>query len=765
MNGPARHVATTVLGREAELDRIASFLDQAASRGQALLVLGDPGVGKTAMLDIAAQAAGTKFRAVRAAGAEFEAGLSHAGLNQILQPLLSRKDDLSDAHHEALSVALGLGEGSAPSRLLLSAAALELVRRAARDAPLLIIVDDLQWVDRPTLEILGFVARRLAGSPIGFLAASRSGTSSFFDHAGLPLLELGALDPVVALDLLVRAFPDMAGPVRHRLLAEAQGNPLALLELPTCLTASQLAGVEPLPAAVPLGRRLQGVFESRVSDLPATTRWVVLLAALDGTGELAPLRSIVGDGVLTDLAPAEEARLLRVGTGRLAFRHPLTRAAVVGLSTSEERRTAHRTLGAAWQAHPDRSVWHRAEAAVGPDSDVAQLLEHAAHGLLRRGDAHGAVAALVRAADLSPRGVDRGRRLAEGAVIGANVTADPNGVSRLLSSAREADPHGTVSLPAATASAAVLLNWAGDVDMAHRLLGPAIDDWLDRPDLDEGHLVDALLNYAMVCWFGGRSELWAPFDRTIDRLGTRVPGVVQLWIEAFADPARTSPAALRTLDSAIDRLHNETDPVEIVRLSMPAAYTDRMSGLRGPLERLVDGARDGGAVSSGLAAMFQLSLDDFQIGRWDEAVGLAEEGMAASVASDYGLLTQLFRYCRALVAAARGEDETVRDLTDAMVQWAGPRRVETVTRYVCHVRGVGGAWTRRVRHGVRARHRYKYRRLTRGADPGSAPRHVGRCRVGRTDWSPRRSVRPRQSAERDRHRGSLTEARRARAWS
>ncbi len=689
MSGLPRHVASTLVGREAEFGRIASFLAQAAVGGQALLLFGDPGVGKTAMLDLAADAAGTKVRVTRAAGAEFEANLSHAGLNQVLQPLLRGLDDLIGPHREALTVALGLGTGSAPGRLLLSTATLHLVRQAARDAPLLMIVDDLQWVDRPTLEILGFVARRLAGSRIGFLAASRSGTSSFFDHAGLPFLELGGLDLEAASELLARAFPDMARPVRQRLLADAKGNPLALLELPAALTAPQLAALEALPAALPLSRRVQDVFESRVSDLPAATRWVVLLAALDGTGELAPLRSIVGDGVFADLAPAEMARLLRiVGMGRLSFRHPLTRAAVVGMSTSEERRLAHRALGEAWRHHPERSVWHLAEAAMGPDAEVAELLEQAAHGLLQRGDAHGAVAALVRAADLGPSGVDRCRRLAEGAVIGANVTADPNSVSRLLSSAKDADPHGTLLLPAATASAAVLLNWEGDVDTAHRLLGSAIDDWADRPDLDEGHLVDALLNHAMVCWFGGRSELWEPFDRTIDRLGPRVPGVVRLWIDAFADPARTSDATLRALDSAIDRLHDETDPVEIVRLSMPAAYTDRMSGLRGPLERLIDGARQGGAVSSGLAAMFQLSLEDFQVGRWNEAVSLAEEGLAKSLASDYGLLTQLFRYCRALVAAARGEDETARALTDAMVQWAAPRRIETVNRYVCHVRAL-----------------------------------------------------------------------------
>jgi DNA-binding CsgD family transcriptional regulator len=717
VSGPPRHVNTTVVGRAPELERIASFLDEAAVGGQALLVSGDAGVGKTAMLDLAAQAAGSKVRVARAAGAEFEAGLSFAGLSQVLQPLLRGLDELSVAHREALSVALGLGIGSAPGRLLLSAATLELVCRAARDAPLLMIVDDLQWVDRPTLEVLGFVARRLAGSPIGFLASLRSDMAGYFDHAGLPLLELGALGPVAASEVLERAFPDMARGVRQRVLAEAQGNPLALLELPAALTASQLAAHEPLPAALPLSARLQALFESRVSDLPAATREAVLLAALDGTGELAPLRSSRGDAVLTELAPAEEARLLRlVGAGRLAFRHPLTRAAVVGMSTSGERRLAHRALGAAWSAHPERSAWHRAEAALGPDEEVAELLEQAAHRLLQRGDPQGAVAALARSADLSPGAVDRRRRLAEAAVIGANVTADSNAVSRLLSSAQDADPHGTEVLPAATASAAVLFNLAGDVDTAQRLLGGAIDDWLERPDLDEGHLVAALLNYVVVCSFGGRSEVWGPFDKTIDRLGPRVPTVARLWIEGFADPARTSAASLHALDSAIARLQDSADPFEIIPLSMPALYTDRISGLRAHLERLADSARQGGAVYSGLAAMFQLGIDDFHVGRWDEAVSLAEEGLALSLANDYGLVAQLFRYCRALIAAARGEDETVRALTDGMARWAAPRRIGLVHHLVCHARALSALG--------RGDFELAYDRATAISPPGSVPRRV-----------------------------------------
>jgi hypothetical protein len=201
-------------------------------------------------------------------------------------------------------------------------------------------------------------------------------------------------------------------------------------------------------------------------------------------------------------------------------------------------------------------------------------------------------------------------------------------------------------------------------------------------------LVNALLTLIMVCWFGGRPDLWEPLDNAVARLVPRVPGVVTLWLGAFADPARASATILTRLDEAIDRSRDETDPVRIVGVSMPAAYTDRLAGLREPLWRLVRSGREGGAVSSALTALFHLSLDDFVTGRWDEAEELAYEGLELCDPLDYGLLTQLLRYSRALVAAGRGEEEAARVLADAMAHWAAPRRVATIERYVHHIRAL-----------------------------------------------------------------------------
>ncbi len=437
-------------------------MDQSAAQGGALLLSGEAGVGKSVLLDAAAAhatAAGT--RVLRAAGAEFEAGMSFAELNQVLYPLLDGLQQLNTLHGQALRVALGLSDGSPADQLVVSNAALGLLLQAAAASPVLVIVDDLPWVDRASAVVLGFVARRLAGSRVGFLAAYRSGEESFFERSGLPGYEVQPLDDAAAAALIADRFPALAPRVRQRLLADAQGNPLALLELPVALLSGpQRAGA--LPTVLPLSRRLQSLFASRVSGLPAATRELLLLAVLEDAGDLGVLRDVAsGARGIEDLAPAERARLVHIDeqAGRLVFRHPLTRSAVVELSTSDQRRRVHAVLAEQFADRPERRAWHLAEAAVGPDQEVAMLLEQAADATLRRGDAVGAIAALLRAAELSPAGGDRSRRLALAAYFGADVTGDLRDVPRLLEEAHRADPERAGSLVAAVAAAAHLLKW------------------------------------------------------------------------------------------------------------------------------------------------------------------------------------------------------------------------------------------------------------------------------------------------------------------
>jgi hypothetical protein len=322
------------------------------------------------LLDAATEAAAEAgTRVLRAAGAEFEADLAFSALNLLLSPIHGELERLRPVHRDALFRALGFSDGTPPDRLVVSTATMALLRQAAEAQPLLLVVDDVHWLDRASAAVLGFVGRRLAGSRVGLIASSRTSTESFFGGEGLPAYELPPLDDDAAARLLEAWFPTLATKVRH--------------------------------------------------------------------------------------------------------------------------------------------AWHRADATVESDEDVAGLLEHAARRGLRRGDAIGAVAALLRAADLSPRGADRSRRLAEAAYVGADVAGELRDASRLLADARQADPGRGGSLQAAVTTAFLLINGEGDIDTAHRLLTGAIATRAGRYDANDSALIEALHMLCTVCFFGGRPELWA----------------------------------------------------------------------------------------------------------------------------------------------------------------------------------------------------------------------------------------------------------------
>lgn len=664
-----------LIGREPEMERIRAFLATARTEGAALLVIGEPGVGKTELLNAASEAASAAdMRILRAAGVEFEAGTSFSVLNQLLLPLLSELPQLPDVHRDALNVALGFGDGAPPSRLVVSNAALVLLRQTATARPVLVILDDLPWLDRASAGVLSFVARRLPGSQVGLLGASRTGEVDFFDHAGLPELEVPRLDDVTAEQLLASRFPELSPAVRQRILVEAQGNPLALLEFPLALGPGMHASVTALPSALPLTRRLQALFGSRLTELPPRTRRLLLLMALDGTGDVRILEAgAASNADFRDLAAAEQARLAYVdqATQRLAFHHPLMRSTVVDLSQAEERRSAHRVLADVWTDQPDRRAWHLAEATVEPDESVAAQLERSAARILARGDAVGCVKALTRASDLSPRSAERLRRLAAAAYIGTDVTGDLSNAPRVLAELRRGDTEVEGSLQAAVTASAFLLHGDGDVTTAHRLLVGALESREGALDARDPVIAEALHSLMMVCTYGGEEDLWHTFESAMAR-STGVPAALDLNSKIFADPARAGATALQALESAISALADETDPTQIIRIAMSASFVDRLEECRPALWRVVLDARQGGAVTSGIFAELALCFDDLQTGRWDEAEQLVDEVVDVCETHGYGSLAWPGRYIQAVVAAARGEYERATKLTESLVQWGGP---------------------------------------------------------------------------------------------
>jgi DNA-binding CsgD family transcriptional regulator len=385
--------------------------DLRSGRGRALVVRGEAGVGKSALLEYAAGAA-ADLRVARAVGVDSEMELAFAGVHQLCAPLLDRLERLPAPQRDALGIAFGLRGGGAPDRFLVALAVLTLLSEAAEDRPLLCLVDDAQWLDRASVQVLGFVARRLLAEAVGLLFAARDPGEQL---GGLPDLEVRGLRDEDARGLLrsvVRVRLDEQ--VRDRIVAETHGNPLALLELPRGLSPAQLAGGFGLPGVRTVPARIEESYRRRLEALPAGTRVLLLIAAAEPAGDPALVQQAAGRLGIAASAAAETDGLVEIGT-RVRFRHPLVRSAVYRSAALADRRAVHLALAEVTDRDldPDRRAWHLAAAAAGPDEQVAAELERSAGRAQARGGMAAAAAFLQRAVALTAEpGSRAGRALA-----------------------------------------------------------------------------------------------------------------------------------------------------------------------------------------------------------------------------------------------------------------------------------------------------------------------------------------------------------------
>ncbi|MET8829494.1 AAA family ATPase [Streptomyces sp. NPDC004610] len=721
--GPGIPPAGRLVGRTAELELFDELLGSAATRGTALMLTGEAGVGKSALLDeAAARAEQAGFRVLRVVGSQFEQSVSFSALNQLLQPLAGHIAALPERQAGILQAIRGLSDEQ-PAELLAVTNAVQVLlnRTTAEGGPLALVIDDVAWLDRPSAAVLATVARYARTNAMVLLAAARTGDESFLSSTRIPRHEVHPLDEHSAHALVEERFPAMTARVRHRLVTEAGGNPLALLELPVTLNEAQQTERGPLPAVLPLTERLKAIFAVRVGALPEATRRLLLLAVLDGSGDLHILQraSSGGSAALGELGPAERAGLVQVDavTGRLVFRHPLTRSAVMEWSTSEERRWGHLALAGEFPEGSEHRARHLADAAVGPDDEVAALLHEVAYNTLRRGDAVGAITTLLRAAELSSTGPLKGRRLAEAACMGVNITGDLRSVRALLDNAALADPVGADSLAAAVAAAGQLLNGEGDADTAHRLLVGAVDNHVQGGGEVDDIVVDALHMLLMLCHFGGRPDLWESWENAVARIGPLAPDtLVPVVSGAFGDPAYRASEVLDDLDRLIPGLYRETDPRRIIRTATAASYVDRLPGCRSALRRVIDDGRDGGAITSAIEALFLLGNDAYYTGQWDDLTEVVDEGLQWCTAYSYRMTAHVGHFLRGMLAAARGREQEARELADRLVSWGNPRGLGSLRMYGAHIgalSALGGADFEAA-----------YRRLRAVTTPGELPRHL-----------------------------------------
>ncbi|RKT53010.1 helix-turn-helix transcriptional regulator [Saccharothrix australiensis] len=498
-------------GRQAEVDAIAGLLAGARTgRSSALVVRGEPGIGKTALLDHAAAAAGG-LRLLRGTGVEFEAELPYSGLQLLLRQALGSLPALPAPQRAALEAAFGLGPAPGSEPLLVGLAVLSLLAEHADGTGLVCLVDDAQWLDRASRDALLFAARRLHAEGVVLIFAARDGEGAF-PAAGLPELHLSGLAPEAAAALLDRH--PLAPALRYRLLAEAGGNPLALLELPVALAAERGSAFS--PGALPLTSRLLLAFHGQVSRLPETCQSLLLTAAAEETGELAVvLRAAAALGAtVEDLAPAERAGLVRrddTDGAAIRFRHPLLRAAVHQRAPLARRLAVHRALAAALDSpeHADRRAWHLATAATGVDEEVAAALERTAARARERRGHEAAAAAYERAAHLSAEPADRARReaLAAEAALEAGDLARARALGDRAGRRLGEDPamHARITQVRALADF-----WQGSYSSAHRSL---LDGAALVRDTDPGQAAALVLQAVHTAWYLGERQLAATLDR------------------------------------------------------------------------------------------------------------------------------------------------------------------------------------------------------------------------------------------------------------
>jgi DNA-binding CsgD family transcriptional regulator len=682
-----------LVGRTTEREAVERLLaDARAGRSRALAVCGEAGVGKTALLEYAdGVAARSGFRVESSVGLEAEAQFAFGALHQLTRPILGRVDALPGPQQTALRVAFGQQAGAAPDRFLVGLAVLTLLAEVAEERPLLCIVDDAQWLDEASAQVLAFVARRVAAEEVVLLFSLRdpADDGDLRPFAGLPELRLSGLNDSDAQALLATAVPTpLDDAVRDRVLAEARGNPLALLELPRSAPVARLAGGFALPDALSVPRRIEDGFRRRSRNLPTETRLLLLLAAAEPTGDAAVLwRAAQELGIEPDTAaPAETAGLLEIDS-RVRFRHPLVRSAVYQAASPPDQRRVHGALAVATdpQVDPDRRAWHRAQAVLGTDEEAAAELERSADRARSRGGVAAAAAFLQHAVELSPEAGTRARRALDAAHAKHEAGAY-EAVSGLLAvaAAGPLDALRGARLELLRAQIAFHLTRDSDVPgmllAAARTLTPldpalaratylqALDAAIVTGGLGSDHGVRAVAEAARAA--PAPPESPGPADLLLDGLVTTftqgyaagVPGLRRA-VDAFAGQEPDLGAGGGDGDSR--------RWLWLASRTATALFDDEMIYLL--TSRNVRLARDAGALAMLPAALVSLSGTLVLAGEFARASELAAEHTAITRATGAVPL----RYAELMLAAWRGHSDETSETYTATIRDTSARKEAT----------------------------------------------------------------------------------------
>ncbi|MFD7662588.1 AAA family ATPase [Streptomyces sp. NPDC059788] len=677
------HAEEPVVGRDAELARLFRTVDAPSAAGPVLVLVGDPGAGKSVLLGAAAHRAAAKgARVLRAEGSESEAGLAFSALHQLLRPVRAEADGLPVRQRQALHDAFGTGRSlSVPDPMLTGVAVLGLLSALGDRGPVIVVLDDAQWCDRASLDALSFAARRLAGEPVTMLLGTRTGDHPPGFGRHVPTLTLGPLDAAAARRLLDLQPYGTTGRTRQSVLDQADGNPLALIELARAAAAS---GEPPSMGPLPLTDHLERIFAARLHGLPApTSRALLLLAATDGadsTGTAAAGLPHAEDGAWQ---PAEEAGLV-LRTGRdIRFRHPLIRSAVYYAAPFAARCDAHRTLAGMLRDEPDRRAWHLAAASPHPDAAVSAELERTANRARRRGGHAAAAQALQRAAQLTPRREDSARLLVEAA--GAAVfTGDIAWVEELAAAARARTDD--VSLLAA---AAVHAGRLAVLTVRHSAVFTRLVDAAEQLAASQpATALDLLAGAAVVRFYSGedaqRLRIRAVL-RLIPEHGS--DAWLRTWVRAVSDPLDARPELISRLPrTAADAARR---PDRLTALGVMAWLLDETPQAARAFDEAFDRWKAHGALPEGLEGAAAWTY--VERGRWDQAREVCARMAAVGAAAGLDHAVACAAAVDATVLAYQGDAAAARARADEALALIDPLESRSVTVYARRALGAAAA--------------------------------------------------------------------------
>ena len=678
-----------IVGRAAEL-RVLDELLQGLLRGDggALLVHGEPGIGKTTLLDVVAQRCGDEVTVLRGRGAEMEAELAFSLLADVLGPILGARRALPALQRTALEGALALGPPAPGDRLAVCVATLGVLRSTASQQPVLAIVDDVQWADACSRECIEYVARR-AGAGVGVLLAAREKWDGI-ERSGLPRLPVAPLDERSAAELLRTTMPNLAMDAATVIVESAAGNPLALVELPTTLTADQRAGVATIEAPLAPGNRLHRAFATRIEALDAAARRALLIAAAEPGGDLATITAgcELATTDIGQLVGAESAGLVRLGAG-VTFTHPLVRGAVYELATPAERRAAHAALARVTRAQ--RRTWHQASATVGPNEEIAaELARLGAEAAGRRAYA-AASAAYERSAALTCDDEAASERLLAGGGAAAAAGAPDRALSLVRAASRKA--VSPAMRRRAEHLAGRTLIWSGRASEATSLLvteGEAVTD--DSPQLAATMLADAASG-EMTINSHVRAERLA--RRAVDLLGAGGDPSARLavlatfaWVltlRGLTPEARPALAEAARLADGLDGLGSDWPWIHLL-LRTQVAVGDFETAQRSGSE-LCERAYQAGALATLSGALLVSADAAFRLGDWPAADAGTLHAVRVGAEAGQPALRGFALVTRARLLAAEGREEESLGVASEALAIADSTGISSGLRFVHAARG------------------------------------------------------------------------------